>query len=221
MGVFVGLDGFRGGWVAVWIDDLGTRGFGYAENLERLLRYPHALAMIDVPIGLPCSGNRACDVHARELLGPVVFCGVRRNLWRFDNYAQANDHYWAKQEPGISRQLWCIRWKIKEADDAITPEHQGKLRETHPELVFWRLNGRNRLHSKHSECGRIQRLTILREQGFTQIDRWLKQRHGTGIAYDDLVDACACACAARRAKHKIPEGEPQYDAKGLRMEMWY
>ena len=51
-GPYLGLDGFRGGWVAAWIDDHGHHGFDYSSSLGRLLSVPHKRAMIDMPIGL-------------------------------------------------------------------------------------------------------------------------------------------------------------------------
>jgi predicted RNase H-like nuclease len=61
---YLGLDGFRGGWVAAWIDDRGDHGFDYSSGLNRLLAMSHARATIDMPIGLKMSGHRTCDLRA-------------------------------------------------------------------------------------------------------------------------------------------------------------
>src|ERR1700760_949284 len=82
---YLGLDGFRFGWVAAWIDDRGDHGFDYSPGLTRLLAMPHARAMIDMPIGLKPTGYRTCDLRAREMVGPAVFLGARRDLWLFSN----------------------------------------------------------------------------------------------------------------------------------------
>ncbi len=217
----VGLDGFRGGWVSAWIDDAGQSGFDYSSNLDRLLSIAHRRAMIDMPIGLPDKGFRRCDVKAREWLGPSVFRGARRGVWLFASQNQANQHYWQNEGVGmgISCQLWSIRDKIKEVDEFMTPERQEVLCETHPELVFWMLNGRKALESKKSIGGREQRIDMLVQSGFSDIRRWTEWRYGTGIGCDDLIDACACALAARDAKSVIDE--PKTDSRGLRMEMHY
>jgi predicted RNase H-like nuclease len=76
VGHYLGLDGFRGGWVAAWIDDRGNQGFDYSSSLGRLLSMPHQRAMIDMPIGLKMSGHRECDLRARELVGASVFLGA-------------------------------------------------------------------------------------------------------------------------------------------------
>jgi predicted RNase H-like nuclease len=221
MASYLGLDGFRRGWVAAWINDQGNHGFDYSSGLSRLLAIPHQRAMIDMPIGMKTSGHRRCDISARELVGAAVFMGVRRNLWEFPDQASANQYYWENEGPrmGISCQLWNIRDKIKEVDDFITPHLQTTVGEAHPELIFFRLNNHLRLERKNSEAGRGQRIKILVDRGFIKIEKWLMQRYGTGIGRDDLIDACACAIAARDSNACF--GGDEIDSRGLRMEINY
>jgi predicted RNase H-like nuclease len=136
MGTFIGIDGIRGGWVAVYADEKGAQRFVHSPRLDRLLAVSHSRAMIDVPIGLPERGYRQCDREARKLVGPSVFLGARWNVWTFQTYEKANAHYWADCDKGISKQLWCIRCKLQEVNEAMTPRKQSCLQETHPELVF-------------------------------------------------------------------------------------
>ncbi|MDE5441760.1 DUF429 domain-containing protein [Bradyrhizobium sp. CSA207] len=217
----LGIDGFRFGWVAAWIDDRGDHGFDYSPGLTRLLATPHARAMIDMPIGLNTSGYRTCDLHARELVGAAVFLGARRDLWTFADMAAANRHYWELEGKGrgVSAQLWNIRDKIRDVDEVMTPARQAIVGEAHPELVFWNLAGRVRLDSKNSVRGREQRSALLEQRGFTRLPKWLTQRHGTGIGRDDLIDACACAIAARDSTQRV--GGNEIDPRGLRMEINY
>jgi predicted RNase H-like nuclease len=218
---YLGLDGFRGGWVAAWIDDRGDHGFDYSSGLNRLLAMPHARATIDMPIGLKMSGHRTCDLRARELVGAAVFLGARRNLWEFPDQASANRYYWQHEGAGmgVSCQLWNIRDKIREVDDFITPERQATICEAHPELTFRRLADGARLENKKAERGREQRITLLSAQGFVKLPEWLTQRRGTGIGRDDLIDACACAIAARDGASRL--GGDEVDGRGLRMEIIY
>ena len=218
---YLGLDGFRGGWVAAWIDDHGNHGFDYSSRLSRLLAMPHQRAMIDMPIGLTMSGHRTCDIRARDLVGASVFLGARRNLWEFVDQASANRHYWDHEGPGmgVSCQLWNIRDKIREVDDFITPERQATIGEAHPELIFRRLADGACLERKTSERGREQRVKLLAERGFVKLSKWLTQRYGTGIGRDDLIDACACAIAARDSTSRL--GGDEVDIRGLRMEINY
>lgn len=218
---YLGLDGFRLGWVAAWIDERGDHGFDYSPCLTRLLALPHARAMIDMPIGLNVSGYRACDLRARELVGPAVFLGARRDLRTFPDMATANRYYWMHEGKGrgVSAQLWNLRDKLKEVDDIMTPARQATIGEAHPELVFWNLAGRIRLAKKTSAQGREQRIALLRARGFTKVEKWLTRRHGTGIGRDDLIDACACAVAARDRTQRV--GGEEIDPRGLRMEINY
>jgi predicted RNase H-like nuclease len=218
---YLGLDGFRGGWVAAWIDDRGDHGFDYSPGLSRLLAMPHRRAMIDMPIGLTLRGYRTCDLRARDLVGAAVFLGARRNLWEFKDQSSANRYYWEHEGPrmGVSCQLWNIRDKIREVDDAMTPERQATIGEAHPELIFRRLADGACLERKKFERGREQRIKLLADQGFVQLSRWLTQRHGTGIGRDDLIDACACAVAARDSTSRL--GGDEVDPRGLRMEINY
>ena len=221
MARYLGLDGFRGGWVVAWIDDQGNHGFDYSPSLSKLLAMPHRRAMIDMPIGLKMSGHRRCDIIARELVGASVFLGARRNLWEFPDQASANQYYWRHEGPGmgISCQLWNIGDKIKEVDDFITPERQATISEAHPELIFFKLNNQLRLERKKSEAGRNQRIKFLADRGFVTTSKWLMQRYGTGIGRDDLIDACACAVAARDSNARL--GGDEVDVRGLRMEINY
>jgi predicted RNase H-like nuclease len=177
--------------------------------------------MIDMPIGLNPSGYRICDLRAREMVGPAVFLGARRDLWLFSDMAAANRHYWKHEGKGrgVSAQLWNIRDKIREVDEIMTPERQATIGEAHPELIFWNLARGVRLAKKTSAEGREQRITLLARCGFTKLPKWLTQRHGTGIGRDDLVDACACAVAARDSTQRV--GEDEIDPRGLRMEISY
>jgi predicted RNase H-like nuclease len=221
MGTFIGIDGIPRGWVAVYIDENGGRRFGHSSCLDSLLTAPHSRAMIDVPIGLPERGDRRCDREARERVGPRVFLGARWNLWNFPTFEDANAYYWYNGDKGIPLQLWCIREKLQEVNVAMTPQRQSRLKETHPELVFWRLNGEAPLANKKTADGRKQLTCLLKQQGFEHIETWLGQRRGTGIARDDLIDACACALAARGSTQRIPSNVPDRDRRGLRMEIRY
>ncbi|MDA9477235.1 hypothetical protein XI03_22665 [Bradyrhizobium sp. CCBAU 65884] len=221
MNNYLGIDGFRFGWVAAWIGERGDHGFDYSPGLTRLLALPHVRAMIDMPIGLNSAGYRLCDLRARELIGPAVFLGARRDLWTFTDMAEANRYYWAHEGKGrgVSAQLWNIRDKIREVDEIMTPARQATTGEAHPELVFWNLAGRVRLAKKASALGREQRVALLAQRGFTRLPKWLTQRHGTGVGRDDLIDACACAIAARDSTQRV--GGEETDPRGLRMEINY
>lgn len=221
MATFIGLDGIPGGWIAVYLQGKRHR-FHYAATVDRLLDVPYERAMIDIPIGLPLRGYRDCDRAAKEIIGSSAFLGARFNVWTFQSYKAANAYYRRVRDTCVSQQLWHLRTKLKEINETITSKKQNRLQECHPELVFWRLNRRHPLPSKKTLQGRSRRLQLLKQYGVSRIEEWLEQRYGTGIRRDDLIDACACALAARdrNANNRLPLGSPQID-RGIRMEIWY
>jgi predicted RNase H-like nuclease len=222
--IHVGVDGYRKGWIAARVDG-ETRELGFYSSIAELLATKFDAAAIDMPIGLPAHGERACDLVARTMLKPHasrVFTGARRGLWDFPSHAAANGALRARAEKGISIQLWHIGAKICVVDTAITPRLQTKIREAHPELVFLRLNGGTPLPSKRTADGIRLRTTLLRARGFREIGRWLGgDRHGARP--DDVLDACVLALAAREfdSRRVLPVGRAQMDARGLKMQIWY
>lgn len=222
--VAVGLDGFRNGWVAVSIDGR-KRQLCFLESITGLLRLPYDMAMIDMPIGLPQKGYRDCDLEAQRTLGENgsrVFTGARRPLLGFENRSEA--HRWFKDqgEPGVSCQLWCLTKKMKEIDEFMSLQRQEMTRETHPELVFQRLNKGRPLAPKKTSQGLRERRDLIHAEGFTSINEWITVlRIGTGAKADDVLDACACAIAARDLSARLPYTNPPADERGLKMEMWF
>ncbi|WP_315831556.1 DUF429 domain-containing protein [Bradyrhizobium prioriisuperbiae] len=224
MTVAIGLDGFRNGWVAVEIAGR-RRKIVFLSDIAELLERPFDRAGIDIPIGLPDSGDRSCDLAARALLRPHasrVFTGARRGLWEFRSQGEANRALKARGEKMASIQLWNLGPKIMQVDAAMTPRLQRRIVEVHPELVFWRLNGHRPLPAKTTEQGVALRRELLMTDGFTGLGDWLEhERIGKGAKVDDVLDACAVAIAARDGRHCLPEGRALKDARGLKMQIWY
>ena len=224
MTVVIGLDGFRHGWVAVELSPHG-RSLSFVSHINEVLRRRFDRLAIDMPIGLPDRGNRACDLAARALLRPHasrVFTGARRGVWDQTSQAEANRVLKARGEAGISAQLWNLGGKIREIDAALTPTLQQRVIETHPELVFLRLNGGTPLPRKADSEGLALRRKLLARDGFDDLDNWLAHhRKGTGAKPDDVLDACAAAIAARDARNVLPAEAAPTDARGLAMQIWY
>ena len=222
--IYVGLDGYRKGWVAVRVDG-ETHELCFYSTIDGLLATKFDAAAIDMPIGLPDRDERACDLAARAMLKPHasrVFTGARRGLWDFPSHAEANRALRARGEKGISIQLWHIGAKICQLDAAMTPRLQVKVREAHPELVFLRLNGGKPLASKHSDEGIRLRARLLKAAGFREIGRWLAGDR-RGAKSDDILDASALALAAGEfnSSRVLPKGSAEQDARGLKMQIWY
>lgn len=226
MKVAAGVDGCKGGWIMVRRTvERGTADFVIAERWRDLP--PADMIAVDMPIGLPDSGERGCDLLARKKLGPrasSIFLGLRRPLLDFRDYAEANA--WAKTDgAGLSVQAWNILEKIRELDKVMTPEAQARIRETHPELAFDNLNGAPVQHPKRLREGLAERQEILRRNGFGRLPAWLGILDRQHAAPDDLFDACALSLVAQRMLRgeakRLPEDDPPRDARGLKMEIWY
>jgi predicted RNase H-like nuclease len=224
--MFVGLDGYPKGWVAVWLDEHRQPEITFLHSIRELFDRPFDRAMIDIPIGLPDLGYRACDIEAQRYLGQNrsrVFTGARRPL--LSHRKREDAHAWAKATDGkgVSCQLFCLMEKIRQVDNAMTHESQTKLRETHPELAFQRLNGGCLLPKKKTPEGVEARRQILSKNGFTSIDCLLAKRVGKGAKADDVLDACVCALVAKHmsAVHRLPKKPQEPDSRGLKMEIWF
>lgn len=222
--IALGLDGYSRGWVAVLID--GTRrDVLLLGSISELLTMKFDRAGIDMPIGLPQQGLRACDLEARAMLRPHaarVFTGARRGLWDHASHEAANRVLRRRGEAGVSIQLWNLGPKILEIDAMMTQRLQQRVREVHPELVFLRLNFGRPLPSKKTEEGIALRIRLLRREGFVELKQWIAQK-SAGVKTDDILDACAVAIAARdfTSGHVLPQNSAPKDAKALKMQIWY
>lgn len=221
--IFLGLDGFRNGWVAVRLHG-PKRDVHFLHDADEILAWPFARAAIDMPIGLPDDGNRVCDVDARKLIAPHrsrVFLGARRWILDCRSSSHSNREARRRGQKGVSAQLFGLRSKMAEVDALVQHVGQDRIRETHPELVFRRLNGCKPLPAKKTQEGGTLRRRLLEADGFDKLDAWLEERLGTGAKPDDIFDACACAIAARDAFAKVPTANPLVDSRKLRMEIHY
>jgi predicted RNase H-like nuclease len=221
--IFVGLDGYRNGWVAVWLLD-DHQEIEYLPHIDALLQRDFTLAMIDIPIGLPDRGRRRCDEKARELLKPNqsrVFLDARRGFLDCGSQPEASAKGKLLDGKGVSVQLFGIVKKLREMDAVITPTLQHRLKECHPELVFWRLHGKKPVPKKNEVEGHELRKFLLKKEGISQIDSLIDTRLGRGAGIDDVLDACACSIAARDANADRPPLGGEVDAKGLSMEIHY
>ena len=219
-----GVDGCKAGWVMVRRDESGHFEAPVVVATLDDLKLPN-LVVIDIPIGLPDSGRRECDLAARKMLGPrrnSVFLDARRPLLSMESYELANA--WAKRDGnGISRQMWGILPKIQAVDDWITAARNRTFREGHPELSFRAAAGRPMDYHKKRPEGKDERLEALSD--FIKpalVRRWLNETRGTGAGEDDVLDALALCRSAARVMlccHDTLPAEPPQDTRGLRMEM--
>src|SRR5262249_47424639 len=99
--------------------------------------------------------------------------------------------------------------KIREVDAVLQSDRSlhGRVRETHPELAFWRLNGARPLPSpKKTEAGLALRRRLLIEAGLPAAV--VNDGPPKGADRDDLLDALACTAIARRIHQGLAQRSP-------------
>jgi predicted RNase H-like nuclease len=211
--VVLGVDGCPGGWVGALVDG----------DAVRLLRLPDAAAIVaaeaavlavDIPIGLPSAGPRACDVECRRLLGPrraSVFPAPVRAVLAARDYAEACAVSRAAQDRALSVQAWNLVPRIRDVD-AVADDP--RLVEVHPELAFRLLAGRDLAPKKTAE-GRARRITALRG--------WLPDVRVADLPPGhDALDALAAAWSAQRllrGEALVLPADPPRDAAGRPMRI--
>lgn len=201
-----GVDGCRGGWLAVWTgnaaDTVEAAVFSKAHDL--LIQRGFAVTAIDIPIGLPAATSRRCDLAARRVLGlrgVSVFPTPVRAVLATQTYEEACAASFAASGKKLSKQTFGIVPKIREVDTFLrnNPSFRTRVFEVHPEVSFTYWNGGQILsHSKHSGFGFAERLGLV-EQAFPgaaeQIRRSFPSRE---VADDDILDALATLWTAWR-----------------------
>jgi predicted RNase H-like nuclease len=201
-------------------DDRPTEVHVVASFKDVLALRPSAIA-VDMPIGLPDAGPRACDVEVRRHLGArrsSVFPAPIRPVLAASTYEQALAIGRARDGRGISKQSFHLLPKIREIDDLITPGAQRTVVESHPELCFAAMTGAPCRHPKRTAAGRAERRLALLAV-FPDADAQWADRH-VGAKSDDVLDAYATAWTARRLAAGTAERVGlDRDARGLRMEI--
>jgi predicted RNase H-like nuclease len=223
--MLAGVDGCKGGWVAVIQGADGHRVVEKMTSLAELIAKDELeLAVIDVPIGLMDGQPRAADVTARRFLGTrgcCVFPAPYRSVTVAGTYLEACDRQRVDGKR-MSRQAFGILPKISEVDSLMTEDLQAKIKEGHPEVSFAVLNSDVAIPTqKKKRSGSESRLRLLQPH-FPELEALIRRPRHTGVALDDLLDAYAMIWTAIRVKHgeygRFPIA-PQVDSRGLRAEI--
>lgn len=247
-GLYVGVDGCPGGWFSVALDSDGNLSrCGVYDTFERLLtcNADASLILVDIPIGLPDGEDeRECDTRARKKLKgrqSSVFRTPTRQavqeVVKSNSYKAASRVQGEVTKKGLSKQTFNITHKIAQLDRALHLRGAGArppVREVHPEVCFWALNGcepmRHNKKGKDKESGaplgEEERLGVLDER-FGHIYSGLTQSYSRNlVAKDDILDALVAAVTGWLAGTgngklaTLPEDPPK-DCRGLPMEMVY
>ena len=229
-GLYIGVDGCRGGWIAAVLDHGDMRLERYDELTLSIEKYPVFDAfLIDIAIGLRNNTEQIRpDDEARKELGPkasTVFPIPSRDAV----YADGEDAQ--KQEnirtlgKSLAKQSIAIIPKIRELDIFLNdhPEYKNKILESHPEVDFARLNGTVLMSRKKEEPGPSHRIAVLSEfLDIKDLYGMYDKAKKLGCKQDDLIDAICLAVTGALYAHGEYEtvpAEPELDEKGLLMQL--
>jgi predicted RNase H-like nuclease len=243
----VGVDGCKGGWVAVAGAAPQLRVYRTFEDI--LADWPDAQIAVDMPIGLPeriSGGGRSPEKLVRPMLGPrqssvfampartVVEMGGRMTGRTGDDYplhreASALARTLSDPPKGVSIQGFYLFPKILEIDALLRANgtFRDRVKESHPEVAFTVLNGGDAMRLPKKIKGRVnasgmeERRSLLARHGLTA--PFLTDPPPPGVGADDVLDAAVCWLVAGR----VARGEavsfpdpPERDAHGLEIAIW-
>ena len=236
MTTVIGVDGCRDGWFYFRSDGDDIRS-GIAGDFAELVEgLPSgARVFIDIPIGLIDSGSygRECDRLARRALGSPrsssVFSAPAFPVLAATNYEDAKRKSDQTIGKKLSRQAFAIVPKIKEVNEYLAANRNSSVvvREVHPELCFWGLNGGVAMqHGKKKLAGYNERLQLLQKflpNAQTLVQDALKNHRRYEVARDDIIDALVALVTGCTADDKLITlpANPPLDARSLAMEIVY
>ena len=220
----LGVDGWRGAWVGALLRGRSVTLLALPDVADVLAVPDVELVAIDMPIGLPDNGPRACDDAARERLRGTgaagsVFPTPVRAVLATDDYAEARALSRAASDPprAPSAQAFQLVKAIRALDDALGDPPLERVVEVHPELAFRSLDAEVR-DRKGSARGTVQRLRALRR--VMDVEEALAAAP-VGVPVIDALDACAAAWSAQRIADGVAEcvGDGGTDARGRSMRI--
>ncbi|WP_375173793.1 DUF429 domain-containing protein [Pseudooceanicola sp.] len=222
-----GVDGYKGGWIAVVIDsgNFNDAQVLWNESLESLIQSGGVkTAVVDVPIGLSSKPEgRNVEAAVRKLLvgkSSSVFNSPCRQALAEQTYAEASEMNYSVSGKKLSKQSWSIFPKIVEADILARKLGQHVIREGHPEVSFAVLNGAPIFAGKKTSAGLFARIGHLAKLGFdlVSVSSQLPANHAAKA--DDLADAAILSWSALRVsknEHQSFPIAPNRDELGLEM----
>ncbi|PWN06208.1 DUF429 domain-containing protein [Rhodohalobacter mucosus] len=229
-----GIDGCKAGWLLITFDkEPAYNVLRTDEDLKKALE-EYERVFIDMPIGLEDENyTRECDRLLREKLGSEyassVFSPPIRPALHAPSYAEANMQSYEFTEKKLTLQAWNITPKIRLLDQLLiqNPSWREKVLESHPEILFMKLNGGMIYQKKNTKKGIRHRLDLVtgREPVAADFFRDIKEEYRRNeVEEDDIVDAMALALGALQSIKKgiktLPEN-PEKDSEGLPKAIHY
>ncbi|STO07650.1 DUF429 domain-containing protein [Exiguobacterium aurantiacum] len=192
--VGVGIDGARGSWVRITYDSISLC-LTISEQLEDLL-IDGAVHFVDMPkeLGTTEKPDRTCDAYLRSQLTKrksSIFTPPIEEVLNEETYEAANLKSRELVGKGISKQAWNLAPRIREFQTLDRDD----VFESHPEVCFAVMTGREAEFSKKTEAGEAERIELLRRYSNSSPWKWKM----SNVQVDDIIDACILAVAAYEA----------------------
>ena len=193
---------------------------------------PAEIIAVDMPIGLPERSGRPPEREVRARLGErqsSVFAVPAGKAVYCTDYREACAVNLRNSDPPkkVSKQCFHLFPKMREIDALMSPAHQLRVFESHPELAFWVMNDGKplplpkKVKGQPFPAGLDLRRELLRKNG-VPVDSLTPDYRRRDVGPDDLLDACACTFVAwrilNRRSIRFP-ADPPLNARGLRMEI--
>lgn len=229
-GMYIGIDGCRGGWITAVYDGKQICIEKFASISAILSKY-HTFdeMLIDMSIGLPSTpADVRPDAAARKIVSPrtstIFAVPSRQAVYEVTEKLQmeANKRALGK---GLSKQTMAIIPKIRELDQYLVQhrEYANVIKESHPEVCFARLNGAVVMSKKSKADGLSERIDILNKH-LSNLDKQfiVDTAHTLKCNADDIVDAIVLAvtgCLNAQNKCEVIPKHVQKDEKNLKMQM--
>ena len=229
-GRYIGVDGCRDGWIAAVIENGDLKIERFETIVQIVKAYPvFDEFLIDMAIGLQESADECRpDETARKMLAPrssTVFPVPSRQAVYADGEEAQKKENIAVLGKSLAKQSMAIIPKIREMDTFLEEhqEYKNRICESHPELCFAKLKGSVLLSRKKEYMGFMEREQILTDYlGKEKLKGLWTRAKELKCNPDDIMDAvCLSVTAGLKAKgscETVP-GNPQKDARGLRMQM--
>jgi predicted RNase H-like nuclease len=205
-----GIDGTKGGWVAIVLDEGAFSRDHLVLPVEAELEElaDADVIAVDIPIGF---GPREADRAARRFLtgnASTVFTTPTRELLETP----------FRRGLGISKQAHSLGARILHVTELARSD--SRLYEVHPEVSFRMMNsGRPLSYRKRWAGGAVERLELLRKHGIELANLG----ESASAPIDDVLDAAAAAWSAHRiatnAASTLPN--PPEVVDGRHVAIWY
>ena len=246
-----GVDGCKAGWLAVILSPgISPAVAVFRRFIDLVASLPmEAIIAVDMPIGLPefgGKGGRGPEMEVRSFLGErqssvfsipsraAVYAHAEEfttvEAW-YAGHRKASEISRTTSTPprGVSIQAFGIFSKIREIDTLLRmrPDLSNRIRESHPEVAFCRLNGGHamslpkKIKGTVNLAGMEERKVLLNAHGYEQ--SFLDRAPPAGAASDDFLDAAALMLIALRiacGEARPYPDPPLVDGFGIPVAIW-